>query len=403
MIETGGGVPLSKQTVAVVTHAYTPPGGMAQELVEYLNSHAARVCFIVHPFPAARMPLHSTLQVFEQGRLIQEWRTPSPRGPSVCFYILDILFTFYLIWRSRVRVDLFIGLDNLNAFAGLVLRRMGLVQSVVFYVIDYVPQRFENRRLNELYHWIDRICCEKVDCIWNVSAAMMEARLARWGSLDHCAPSLVVPLGCRFERIARLPLSEINRRDVVFLGSLTPEQGVHLLLEAWPAICARVPDAKLSIIGWGSQETQLKAQARRLGIESSVRFLGFVADDTEVERILSRCAVGVAPYGEDKTSFKYYADPGKVKLYLAAGLPVVITRVPPIAQAIHGARAGFAINPAASELADAVVRLLTRDGLYAQYRANAIRFASQFSWEKIFGDALTQTLRPRQVAEVVPE
>jgi glycosyltransferase involved in cell wall biosynthesis len=388
---------LKDQHIAVVIHTYnTPTGGLAQELVEYLNERAARVFFIYHPFPSARMPLNSVMRVFDGGKLVDEVKTPAPRGPSVLFYLLDIFFTLYFLLRARERVDLFIGLDNLNAFTGLLLKKLGRVKSVVFYVIDYVPQRFESRWLNDVYHWIDKLCCQKADAIWNVSPAMMQARRARWSSVDGFAPDMTVPLGCPFDRIERLSIKDVNRHHVVFMGSLTYEQGIGLLLEAWSAIRARVADANLVIIGGGELEAALRAQTKQLRIESSVRFLGFIPDDVEMEQILSRCAVGVAPYREDKASFKYYADPGKVKLYMAAGLPVVITRVPPIAREIEQANAGITIRYDCAELAQAVVALLSQDDLYVRQRENAIKFAERYSWQLIFDDAFAQTtaIRP---------
>ncbi len=379
--------------VAIVMHAYAPPNGLVLELTEYLNRHGARVLFVVHPFPTARMPRCSTLKIIEQGRTTQELNTFAPRGPGLIFHILDILFTLYLLWRARAKIDLFIGLDNLNALAGILAKRLGLVKSVVFYVIDYVPQRFANRWLNSVYHWIDRLCCRQSDVIWNVSGAMMDARRSKWGSLDGVAPSIVVPWGCRFEQIERLHMAEINRHEVIFLGSLVAEQGIHLLLETWPTVLASVPDARLVIVGGGEQETALKELARSKGIANCVKFMGFVQEDAEIERILARGAIGVAPYREDKDSFKYFCDPSKIKSYLACGLPVVITRVPPVALAIHDAEAGIAIRYDGRELSDSIIRLLTQDDVYRRYRENAIRFAAQYSWQKVFDAAFSQTIQ----------
>ncbi len=386
---------LKDQHVAIVFHTYTPTGGLALELLQYLNARAARVILIFHPFPNARMPLNSVMQTYERGKLMGEFKTLVPRGPAVLFYFLDILFTIYFLLRLREPIDLFIGLDNLNTLSGILLKKLGRVKSVVFYVIDYVPLRFESRWLNDVYHWVDKVCCQKADAIWNVSPVMMEARRARWKSIGGCAAAFTVPLGCPFDRMERLPIKDINRHEVVFMGSLTHEQGIELVLEAWPAILTRVPGASLTIIGGGEQETALKSQARELGIESSVRFLGFIQDDVEMERKLSRSAVGVAPYRDDKASFKYYADPAKVKLYLAAGLPVVITKVPPIAREIERADAGIAIPYDCAELAQAIVTLLTQDDVYARQRQNAIKFAERFSWQQIFDNALAQTTASR--------
>ncbi len=382
--------------IAIAKHCASPAGGMGQELLDYLRPRVEQVVSIDHPFPYANMPLNSTLKVYERGRQTSALQSPAPRGPAPLFYLLDVLFTVYFFVRARLKVDLFVAFDNLNTFAALVLRRLGLVRSVVFYVIDYVPQRFESRLLNDIYHWLDKYCCYQADSIWNVSPNMMAARKAKWHTLDGVAHNIVVPLGCAYERIERLPIDEINRHDVMFLGSLLREQGIHLLVETWPTVVARVPDATLVIVGHGDQEELVKRRIQELGIAPRIRFIGFVADDVEVERIVARCAVGVAPYTEDAGSFKYYADPGKVKFYLAAGLPVVITKVPPIAEVIQAAQAGMAIRHDAVELAAALVTLLTDDGLYARYRANAIALAARYSWNRIFREALTQTLnRPR--------
>jgi len=45
-------------------------------------------------------------------------------------------------------------------------------------------------------------------------------------------------------------------------------------------------------------------------------------------QLLSSASIGLATYLESEESFTQFADPGKLKNYLAAGLPIVMTRVP---------------------------------------------------------------------------
>ena len=61
--------------------------------------------------------------------------------------------------------------------------------------------------------------------------------------------------------------------DILFLGRLSPEKGVDVLLRAWQLIrpCGR----KLIIAGSGQEESRLKALATQLGL-LSVEFPGFV-------------------------------------------------------------------------------------------------------------------------------
>ncbi|MDR3299075.1 MAG: glycosyltransferase, exosortase A system-associated [Candidatus Accumulibacter sp.] len=68
-----------------------------------------------------------------------------------------------------------------------------------------------------------------------------------------------------------------------FIGSFYAYEGLDLLLDAFPKIAARLPDARLLLVGGGPQETALDAQARRLGISDNVVFTGRVPHQ-EVQR-----------------------------------------------------------------------------------------------------------------------
>ena len=125
---------------------------------------------------------------------------------------------------------------------------------------------------------------------------------------------------------------------------------------------------------------------------SRVEFHGFVPDHRELEKILSYCAVGVAPYVPDPKSFKWYADPGKPKQYMACGLPVVTTDVTPISREIAARKAGVVVEYDTQALADAIVHLLLDDKEHAEMRENAIGFASEYDWDEVFERALKQVL-----------
>ena len=62
-------------------------------------------------------------------------------------------------------------------------------------------------------------------------------------------------------------------------------------------------------------------------------FFGYTDHDWTLS-YLPTCGVALAPYvNEEKGTFKY-AEPLKVKDYLGCGLPIIITRVPDIANEI---------------------------------------------------------------------
>lgn len=62
------------------------------------------------------------------------------------------------------------------------------------------------------------------------------------------------------------------------VGRLAPEKGHAVLFRAWRQVVASLPDAKLAIVGHGSQEPALKALRSELGLDRHVHFLGFRDD-----------------------------------------------------------------------------------------------------------------------------
>ena len=62
---------------------------------------------------------------------------------------------------------------------------------------------------------------------------------------------------------------------LVSVGRLCHQKGYDILLKAIPAVLEQMPEATLSIVGEGPLEFELKEQAKNLGLNRSVRFVGF--------------------------------------------------------------------------------------------------------------------------------
>ncbi len=59
-----------------------------------------------------------------------------------------------------------------------------------------------------------------------------------------------------------------------FLGSFYSYEGLDLLISALPAVLMEMPDVVLLLVGGGPAEAALREQARQLGLEQNVRFVG---------------------------------------------------------------------------------------------------------------------------------
>ncbi len=65
---------------------------------------------------------------------------------------------------------------------------------------------------------------------------------------------------------------------VVTAGRLEQQKGIGHLIEAWPAVIAAVPQARLVILGDGPLYPSLRAAADRLGVSQTVNFMGWRTD-----------------------------------------------------------------------------------------------------------------------------
>jgi glycosyltransferase involved in cell wall biosynthesis len=79
---------------------------------------------------------------------------------------------------------------------------------------------------------------------------------------------------------------------VAFVGKLIAAKGVHLLLDAWPLVLQSRPQARLAVIGFGSEGDRFRAQAAPLG--DRVVFTGRL-DHDELYHVLPLCEALVVP------------------------------------------------------------------------------------------------------------
>ena len=186
------------------------------------------------------------------------------------------------------------------------------------------------------------------------------------------------------EAIHRKEISNIRPHDIVYFGALRNEHGPGLIIEALPAIAAEVPDVQVVFIGDGPLKNSLAARTDELNVTSHVHFTGFIESVEDVYEILTRCGLALATYLPDDTTYKLYSDPGKVKIYLACGLPVLITDVPPIAKTIHERGAGTIVEYSPSSLTETVIGIFADSGRYSRMREEAIVMASEFDWNSIW-------------------
>src|SRR5205085_1878988 len=70
-----------------------------------------------------------------------------------------------------------------------------------------------------------------------------------------------------------------EERLVLLVGRLVFEKGFHLALDALAPVVKRLGNVRFVVAGTGTAESELKLQARRLGLRRYGSFVGWVGDD----------------------------------------------------------------------------------------------------------------------------
>lgn len=158
----------------------------------------------------------------------------------------------------------------------------------------------------------------------------------RWG----CSPSIT------FEE--RTPPPAPVRRfvdsggfTVGFAGDLEPGLGLLDLVDAFHLLHQRRRDARLLVVGHGSEQPLLEAEFDRRGIERALHVTGWVSPDRR-PGLLALMDVAAAPF---PTGGSVALAPFKVYEAMVSGLPVVGSRVPPLSHALEHGGTGLTFEP----------------------------------------------------------
>lgn len=151
---------------------------------------------------------------------------------------------------------------------------------------------------------------------------------------------------------ARLPadLGLNGRRVVTVLAALRDFKGIIHAVRAWPRVLERHPDARLLLVGSGTEEAALRAEVARLAIGDSVVFAGMRSDVPEVLRG-SDMVVLPSIYGENLPTVLMEAG--------GCARPVIASDVGGISDIVADGETGLLVRPGDDEgIAQAVLRLL---------------------------------------------
>ena len=185
----------------------------------------------------------------------------------------------------------------------------------------------------------------------------------------------VIPNGIDVERYT--PGAEgarSERPSLLFLGRIKQYKRVDLVLRALPLVVERGFDVELLVGGAGDQLAPLREEARRLGVERRVSFLGYVDDDEKLS-LLRSAWVHVLTSSKEGWGISIL-EAG------ACGTPTVASDAPGLREAVVDGETGLLVPHGDVEaLADAIATLLGDADRRRGMGRSARGFAHRYSWD----------------------
>jgi glycosyltransferase involved in cell wall biosynthesis len=190
----------------------------------------------------------------------------------------------------------------------------------------------------------------------------------------------VEPMGVDLlERFTPAVASARATNEILFVGRLVENKGVNFLLDAMPLILAHRPDSKLTIAGFGPEESALRAQAAALSIQDQVAFVGPIPHRA-LPDLYRRASVCVAPFVTTKSGVEEGFGLVVVEA-IGCECPVVVSAVSAVGDILGDQTQGLVEPGDPAALAEVVLQTLKEPHVAAERAAVLRRNAlERFDW-----------------------
>lgn len=281
--------------------------------------------------------------------------TLNPRILGKVSWLERLKFAARIIFLSiRKRPDLIV-FDHLSlATVQQILPRFLRRPYVVFLYDDEAWGDLSTFRLRTLSQAAERLALS------NYTRERVAAKHPSIGPIKVCTPGLHKP-GWETKALDCELISSVRALSVVMVARMDiseTHKGHDELIDAWQTVSASVPGAELLIIGDGTGADRLKAKAKASTAGSSIRFLGFLAEQ-DMQAVLRKSTVFVMPSRREGFGLVFLEA-------MRAGLPCVAGCEDASPETVIHNETGLIVDPRSpSAIATALVALLHNASLAA--------------------------------------
>jgi glycosyltransferase involved in cell wall biosynthesis len=171
-------------------------------------------------------------------------------------------------------------------------------------------------RESALKCWLTAWTLRRADAVTGDSPDLLAAARA----LAPKVRTALIHWGVERARFAPVPWADKPDFEAVSLRAWEPNYHIGTILQAFAQVRRARPDARLHLLGGGSQEGALRKLVGDLALQDAVQFHGRL-DDTGMATVLARCKLSISVPASDATSVSVLES-------MACGLPVIASDLP---------------------------------------------------------------------------
>ena len=388
--------------------SFVPVG--LEDYVQYFIDNFSDFTYLKWKFPHSKWSIKSSLIIYKDGQKFKErylFSTVPFKRKYLYFFSLPVNYLIYFqqalssFWgRKNQDTTVFVGENYFCTFCGIILKKFGKVDVVIYRVMDFFPLPPSGlyRYLNRLFYVIDKFCLKKSDYIWFTTEGHIVGR-EKYGYFSRDEFNYrIIPLGLDSRNFISKPISEQNRYSLVYCGVISRYHMLDLLFEVMQDLKKDFLNIRLNLIGSGPDETYFKELAKKMGLQDNIVFHGFVEEGDHFKEIMINNILGIALYRNEE-NFMKYTEPAKVKYYLSFGVPALVSKVPLIAYELDEKRVCFAVNNEKEEIVKIVERFISNPGLQQEYKANISKYVKTMDINKLLDDTISATFKELKISK----
>lgn len=262
----------------------------------------------------------------------------------------------------------------------MIIKKLNIVDKTLFWVWDYYPPIHPSAiitLIRKIYWYFDKYATIQSDKVFFVNRRLLNLRKTI-GVIPNNSTYKIVPIGTESFKVN---CRKKKRLSLGFIGVIKKSQGLNTVFDNAAKLIANYPEIEIKIIGSGPDENYFRAVAKKSSLR--ITFYGYLEGDSFIN-VLEQCSIGIALYKPDPNDVSYYGDPGKVKIYLSLGLPVIITNTFEFSKEIEENKAGVIISYGSSDEFITAIQKIIKN--YDTYHKSSLQLGRKFYYKKIYQD-----------------